>query len=1153
MFSNLTNKHIKEEVAKSCAVFGSAMEDAAANITDGTSRPFHFPFNAMESAAKVMEQFPIEPPQSIFARHYPIGSPELRFANKSSNESQKAFARAIEELGGTGSESFLSAYNLISASSLDGNAFRMKVDFSPKSSPTIFGNNSLIPFSVTVPCGGKETKTPFSTDLVETIGSKNSLTCMMQEHFSGRDILLTSRKGEGKSAIAKEFASILGYEIQLFCLYKDMSAQDLLVRRTTNSVTGETGFDESPLLKAAREGHLCVLDGLEKVGSDTVGTLQSLLIDRLVHVPLGTNSSRDESSCSNYSNSVMSKVHPSFRVIALGSSLKDGRLPWITEQLQTMFSTIVIPESSRHCLKQILSVENKFREEDFDKILNFHENLTETTAADCGILRLSTRNLLRLMRSRGAENDLYGSLCSILGTGLLPAIQKKTLESLLEKSGIRSDHEHLVRAQEDNSLEIHVDTDTFSIGTFTMPRMTPKRPEMVPSPRFTDIPNHLRMIMNLLEERQRGERAFLLLGNQGVGKNKIVDRLCQLGNFEREYIQLHRDSTIGQLTLSPSLKNGKVVWKDSPLVRAILSGRSLVIDEADKAPLEVISILKSLVEDGDLLLADGRRISVSNTTNDSDTICVHPDFTVWVLANRPGFPFHGNNIFHQIGDCFSSHIIPNPDVDSEIQLLRSYAPNISAETLKRVAASFAELRALFENGDITYPYSTREAVSIVSHLEKYPQDSIGSVLHNILDIDSFNKNLYTKIMNVFRSHGFSVENYYAYDKAKINDDGNLQIEYLTDESSKSPPKPNGPKHGKWDDDNKPHVGGNQWAGGTGGSDTAGLGGRGGPYRLDRGHTVHQVSDEAKLQVSDEAAIAAQNIARKKLAERLNEIGMSETEYEAYNDFVRPLKDDIYNLRAALQATESKQKKRGWLNRQSHGELDDSMLIDGATGEKYIYKRRGAVAYQGINRDKPKRLRFVMDCSGSMYRFNGYDQRLNRCLEAAVLIMESFECSSDGFDYSIVGHSGDSKCIELVNFGQPPKDDKARMTILQTMAAHSQFCQKGDNTIDAIRQAMVDIVEVDGDDNGIGEDCVVVVISDANLARYGIKPKELSNAMTDNRISEEVTIKAYSIFIASFGDEAHDVTKELPIGRGYVCMDTSELPRIVRNILAAEIV
>lgn len=49
-----------------------------------------------------------------------------------------------------------------------------------------------------------------------------------------------------------------------------------------------------------------------------------------------------------------------------------------------------------------------------------------------------------------------------------------------------------------------------------------------------------------------------------------------------------------------------------------------------------------------------------------------------------------------------------------------------------------------------------------------------------------------------------------------------------------------PKHGKEDPKNDPHVGGNTWAGGTGGRDTAGLGGKGGPYRLDKGHKVHQV-------------------------------------------------------------------------------------------------------------------------------------------------------------------------------------------------------------------------------------------------------------------------------------------------------------------------
>lgn len=47
---------------------------------------------------------------------------------------------------------------------------------------------------------------------------------------------------------------------------------------------------------------------------------------------------------------------------------------------------------------------------------------------------------------------------------------------------------------------------------------------------------------------------------------------------------------------------------------------------------------------------------------------------------------------------------------------------------------------------------------------------------------------------------------------------------------------------KVDPTGAPHVGGNRWAGGSGGSDTAGLGGRGGPYRLWDGNPVawHQM-------------------------------------------------------------------------------------------------------------------------------------------------------------------------------------------------------------------------------------------------------------------------------------------------------------------------
>ena len=58
----------------------------------------------------------------------------------------------------------------------------------------------------------------------------------------------------------------------------------------------------------------------------------------------------------------------------------------------------------------------------------------------------------------------------------------------------------------------------------------------------------------------------LLVGNQGVGKNKLADYLMQLLRAPREYLQLHRDTTIEQLTAVPKITNGVLTFEDSPLV-----------------------------------------------------------------------------------------------------------------------------------------------------------------------------------------------------------------------------------------------------------------------------------------------------------------------------------------------------------------------------------------------------------------------------------------------------------------------------------------------------------------------------------------------------------------------------------------------------------
>lgn len=46
----------------------------------------------------------------------------------------------------------------------------------------------------------------------------------------------------------------------------------------------------------------------------------------------------------------------------------------------------------------------------------------------------------------------------------------------------------------------------------------------------------------------------------------------------------------------------------SSKVKAVKLGHILVVDEADKAPTNVTCILKTLVENGEMILADGRRI-----------------------------------------------------------------------------------------------------------------------------------------------------------------------------------------------------------------------------------------------------------------------------------------------------------------------------------------------------------------------------------------------------------------------------------------------------------------------------------------------------------------------------------------------------------------
>ncbi|GFR87627.1 von Willebrand factor A domain-containing protein 8-like [Elysia marginata] len=1482
------------------------------------------------------------------------------------------------------------------------------------------------------------------------------LAQMVQSHLV-KDFCIIGPRGCGKSVVVKQFADMLGYHIEPIMLYQDMTSRDLLQQRTTMP-NGDTTWRYTPLVTAALEGSLAVLDGVHRVNAGSFSVLHRLVSERELQLLDGTRligqNKYDQMkidlglSDKDLQQRNILPIHPSFRIIALSEPpvVGSSKQQWLSPEMLTMFLYHNMRPLSRLEEMDVISrlVPNL---PDLGRLFDFVHSLRGSKDASLQSLssNLSTRQLLRIARRLATfpSEDLHSVIRKACLARFLPRMAQSALNQTLEECQItlKEESHHLDEYQ--HSVTCEVKDGIVRIGQTSIPIYSPQNQTKVPDILFYENPQHLTVMEDMLKDFSLGEH-LLLVGNQGVGKNKIVDKFLQMLNRPREYVQLHRDTTVQTLTLQPTVRDGIIMYEDSPLVVAVKQGHVLVVDEADKAPTNVTCVLKTLVESGEMHLADGRRIVAADAKIPAspNVIVAHPDFRMVVLANRPGFPFLGNDFFGAMGDIFSCHAIDNPDMESEMAMLRQYGPDVSDTTLQRLVSAFADLREMADQGLINYPYSTREVVNMVRHLQRYPNEGLTTVVRNVFDFDSYNKELQETIVETMQKHGipvgasqasislakevplptlenigqwkvssdgmrrktglmslpvktknltikgpvslyiqnqsldrtqsrasvFSEEEAYsvlpleennvvcdiavsrvdrrspgqnkhdviyvatcnpiclytltptshtsnlidmydvfpstlggfkpevklqalsaplddlvllheqntnvvitvnvengqitrlmsdtlpevsprrrfstvaikpespfkmclsedidprgttlfyqqngqhveffnileglshsvdlpfnvkgcqalgegrwllsetdsswkyilsrtADDEVKLspvdvgrglssqsvllmgtkplgdkrltealgegmscpnrvavldgthaamllgfpdlseadlyassrepfpepaqNNNGNdmfslrakpssaqsaersfaylpqsgqvvralptrhvpqdvkppnvakadlsgyLEVSDLANHKLRYIPVP-GPgrispyaswmlnrsdcnlylaptsndglvtvdaggcvrqwetvpsrleqsmkewrdmlgyhdsrelqineeresgrdhedidtKHGKEDPLNQPHVGGNTWAGGTGGSSTAGLGGFGGPYRLDAGHKVFQVPQWEKDAVPEHVKQAAREMGRKAYMQKLKEIEMSEYDGRLYEQYSAGVRRQVQSLRVILDSLQAKGKERQWIKHQSHGELDDGKLIEGLTGESGIYKRRAEKEPDpGSPQLKPKRLRVVVDVSGSMYRFDGHDSRLTRQLEAILMVMEAFETYEDKFKYDIYGHSGETYVEQFVHKDRPPKNNRERLNVLKLMLAHSQFCISGDHTLEAASHHTRELAaeEEKGEE---ADERFLLLLSDANFDRYGIRPERFGQILTGGGTGgagNGADVNAYAIFVGSLGDQAVRLNKQLPSGHSYVCMDTKNLPLILQQIFTS---
>lgn len=177
-----------------------------------------------------------------------------------------------------------------------------------------------------------------------------------------------------------------------------------------------------------------------------------------------------------------------------------------------------------------------------------------------------------------------------------------------------------------------------------------------------------------------------------------------------------------------------------------------------------------------------------------------------------------------------------------------------------------------------------------------------------------------------------------------------------------------------------------------------------------------------------------------------------------------------------------------------------------------------------------------------------------------LIIESLESFEHKYEYAIIGHSGLTSDLRLVDYSKPPVTVEDKALVLERIYAHARSAPTGDKSLQAVVQASSSMVLEERDEY------LLFLFSDANLGRYGISPTAIALAL-DGGVNAASSpngtatghpslssapargtgvCKGYCILIAE-PDAASWLVQSLPFGRGFVALEPSKLPLVFKEV------
>lgn len=184
--------------------------------------------------------------------------------------------------------------------------------------------------------------------------------------------------------------------------------------------------------------------------------------------------------------------------------------------------------------------------------------------------------------------------------------------------------------------------ETANLGGVLLPRFNINSPAKSSLTRTTTTTQCLREIgLALL-----GTKSILLSGEPGSGKTSLVLEASRELNKSTSLITLHLNEQTDAKSLlglyTSSEETGSFIWQAGVLTQAMREGRWILVEDIDKAPADVMSVIRTIIQDGKLYLpnrketlraADGFRMFATTQTSKKSSNATSYRKS-WILDDR---------------------------------------------------------------------------------------------------------------------------------------------------------------------------------------------------------------------------------------------------------------------------------------------------------------------------------------------------------------------------------------------------------------------------------------------------------------------------------------------------------------------------------------